>query len=120
MGLSKWLSWGEENEKNVHEQRCFWSLPVDTESLIESAIVWGGEHVKLPACSARVSAIRNLPRRIFVDDVGDVVVDDDDNDDNNDEDWGSSDDDKDIFYYGRRQKNLCFFSTAGAIVVITV
>ena len=45
--------------------------------------MWGGEHVKLPACSARVSAIRNLPRRIFVvvdDDVVDnVVVDDDDN-----------------------------------------
>ena len=45
--------------------------------------MWGGEQVKLPACSARVSAIRNLPRRIFVvvdDDVVDnVVVDDDDN-----------------------------------------
>ena len=40
--------------------------------------MWGGEHVKLPACSARVSAIRNLPRRIFVDDDGD---DDDDVDD---------------------------------------
>ena len=44
--------------------------------------------MKLPACSARVSAIRNLPRRVFVDDEydDDVVVDDDDNDDNNDED----------------------------------
>ena len=42
--------------------------------------MWGGEHVKLPACSARVSAIRNLPRRIFVVDDDDVVVvDDDDN-----------------------------------------
>ena len=42
--------------------------------------MWGGEHVKLPACSARVSAIRNLPRTIFVVDVVDnVVVDDDDN-----------------------------------------
>ena len=41
--------------------------------------MWGGEHVKLPACSARVSAIRNLPRRIFVDDDDD---DDDDNDEN--------------------------------------
>ena len=40
--------------------------------------MWGGEHVKLPACSARVSAIRNLPRRIFVVD-DDGVVDDDDN-----------------------------------------
>ena len=53
--------------------------------------MWGGEHVKLPACSARVSAIRNLPRTIFVvdddDDVvvvddDDVVVVDDDDDDN--------------------------------------
>ena len=42
--------------------------------------------MKLPACSARVSAIRNLPRRVFVVDVGDVVVDDDDNDEDNDED----------------------------------
>ena len=41
--------------------------------------MWGGEQVKLPACSARVSAIRNLPRRIFVvDDDDDVVVVDDD------------------------------------------
>ena len=112
MGLPKWLSWGEENEKNVHEQRCFWSLPVDTESLIESAIVWGGEHVKLPACSARVSAIRNLPRRVFVDDDDDddVVVDDDDD---NDEDWGGggdgNNDDKDNFNQGRRQINPMVF-----------
>ena len=49
---------------------------------MESAIVWGGEHVKLPACSARVSAIRNLPRRIFVVDDDDVDDDDDDDDDN--------------------------------------
>ena len=50
--------------------------------------MWGGEHVKLPACSARVSAIRNLPRRIFVDDDGDDDddVDDDGNYDDNDED----------------------------------
>ena len=34
--------------------------PVETESLMESATVWGGEHVKFPAWSARVSAIRNL------------------------------------------------------------
>ena len=40
--------------------------------------MWGGEQVKLPACSARVSAIRNLPRRIFVVDDDDVVVVDDD------------------------------------------
>ena len=33
--------------------------------------------MKLPACSARVSAIRNLPRRVFVDDDDDddLVVD---------------------------------------------
>ena len=39
--------------------------------------------MKLPACSARVSAIRNLPRRVFVDDEydDDVVVDDDDDND---------------------------------------
>ena len=43
--------------------------------------MWGGEQVKLPACSARVSAIRNLPRRIFVDVDDDVVVVDDDDDD---------------------------------------
>ena len=44
--------------------------------------MWGGEHVKLPACSARVSAIRNLPRTIFVedDDDDDDVVYGDDND----------------------------------------
>ena len=98
--------------RDVHEQRCFWSLPVDTESLIESAIVWGGEHVKLPACSARVSAIRNLPRRVFVDDDDDDddVVDDDDD---NDEDWGEggdgNNDDKDNFNQGRRQINPMVF-----------
>ena len=44
--------------------------------------MWGGEHVKLPACSARVSTIFNLPRTIFVedDDDDDDVVYGDDND----------------------------------------
>ena len=42
--------------------------------------------MKLPACSARVSAIRNLPRRILVDDGDDDDVDDDGNYDDNNED----------------------------------
>lgn len=68
--------------------------------------------MKLPACSARVSAIRNLPRRVFVDDEydDDVVVDDDDD---NDEDWGGggdgNNDDKDNFNQGRRQINPMVF-----------
>lgn len=49
-------------ERNRSPSTCFIGLPesVETESLMESATVWGGEHVKFPAWSARVSAIRNL------------------------------------------------------------